>query len=156
MVGLACRSVRELEDMDFESEPVGVIVEEHSAIVEVSATCQSVRLQKGDINPVIKEVNVDGPTSVWGMSVEEVINAKTKDEDLDIIRQWLEGTGSPSDGGLFLASPGAKFYGINWDMVKIMDCILYFRKTNGDGWDMILPESLKGEAVRLNHDLSSS
>ena len=40
-------------------------------------------------------------------------------------------------------------------MVKIMDGIHYFRKKNGDGWDMILPESLKGEAVRLNHDLPS-
>ena len=61
-----------------------------------------------------------------------------------------------SEGTLFLASPSAKFYWINKDMVQIMDGILYFRKKNGDGWDMILPESLKGEAVRLNHDLPSS
>ena len=47
VVGVACRSVRELEDMDFESEKGGGIVEESPAIVEVSATCQSVRLQKG-------------------------------------------------------------------------------------------------------------
>ena len=33
MVGLACRSVRELENMDFASEPVGGIVEESPAIV---------------------------------------------------------------------------------------------------------------------------
>ena len=82
------------------------------------------------------------------MLVEEVINAQTKDEDLDIICQWLEGIGSPSEGALFLAIPGASFYWINRDMIKIMDGILYFRKKNGDGWDMILPESLKGEAVR--------
>ena len=95
VVGLACRSVRELEDMDFESEPVGGIVEEPHVIVEVSATCQSVRLRKGDINPVIKEVKADVPPSVWRMLVEEVINVQTKDENLNIIRQWLEGTGFP-------------------------------------------------------------
>ena len=88
----------------------------------------------GDINPVIKEVKVDGPPSVLGLLFEEVINAQTKDVDLDIIRQWLEGTGGPSEGGLFLASPGAKFYWIYRDMVKIMDGILDFRKRNGVGW----------------------
>ena len=89
------------------------------------------------------------------MLVKEVINVQTKIKDLDIIRQWLEGTGSPSEGALFLASPGAKFHWIKGDMVNIMDGILYFSKKNGDGWDMILPESLKGKAVRLNHDLPS-
>ena len=73
----------------------------------------------------------------------------------EIIQQWLESATSPSDGAIFLPSPGAKLYWIYKNRVRLMDGALYFQKKDSDGWDLILPESLKEEAMRLNHDLPS-
>ena len=115
------------------------------------------RLLRGEpVNVVIKEVKVDGPPCVWGVSVKEVKDSQTQDEDLKFIIEWLESAKCPSDGALFLASPSAKFYWINKDRVRFLDGTLYFMKKNSEGWDLILPESLKGEAIRLNHDLPAS
>ena len=114
VVGLACRSVRELGELDYETESEEGQAEELMATLEVSPCRlrgQSVKLVTTEnADPVIKEVKIDRPPSVWGLSVEKVISAQTKDEDLEIIQQWLEGATSPSDGAIFLASPGAKFY----------------------------------------------
>ena len=108
------------------------------------------------VNLVIKELKVDGLPCVWGFSVEKVKDAQTQDKDLKFIHEWLESAKSPSDDALFLASPSAMFYWINKDSVRIMDSTLYFMKMNSEGWDLILTESLKGEAIRLNPDLPSS
>ena len=48
------------------------------------------------------------------------------------------------------------FTGLTRIWLKLWMAFSILGKKNGDGWDMILPESLKGEAVRLNHDLPSS
>ena len=82
VVGLACRSVRELGELDYEKDSEEGQAEEPMATLEVSPRGQSVKLvttEKAD--PVIKEVKIDGPPSVWGLSVEEMISAQTKDED---------------------------------------------------------------------------
>ena len=141
--GLVCRSVRELDDSYFDAKPDEAAMEGPPAVVEISPTTQGVTVIKGERRePVIREVRTEGPSCIWGLSVEEIVKAQSQDGNLEIVSKWSTEANCPSEGALFLASPDAKYFWINKDRVRMIG-VLYLQKKTGEDLDLILPERLK-------------
>ena len=85
--------------------------------------------------------------------MEEIVKAQSQDGNLEIVSKWSTEANCPSEGALFLASPDAKYFWINKDGVRMIG-VLYLQKKSGEDLDLILPERLKEEAIRLNHIFS--
>lgn len=55
-----------------------------------------------------------------------------------------------------MASLCAKAYWLNKELVLLIDGVLYRQRVSGDEKHLVLPASIKQEAIRLNHDLPSA
>ena len=118
-----------------------------------------------DVNlfkPVVSSGDVNAPSSskpvlsCWGFEATEVQKLQHEDPDLAFLWGWLENKYKPSEADLFIASPAAKFYWLSKEEFVIINVILYHQRPDGSEKDLVMPEGLKEEALRLNHDLPSS
>ena len=62
----------------------------------------------------------------------------------------------PNVGGLFISSPGAKYYWLNEEMFQLVDGVLFRQKTDSKDLELVVPDSLKEQAMTLHHDIPSA
>ena len=84
----------------------------------------------------------------WGMDIEQVAQEHNKDTDLNIILACLRDKENPSDGALFFASQGSKFYWINKERCALIDNQLHCLNEEGTNLCWVLPLGMK-----LNNDI---
>ena len=91
--------------------------------------------------------------SSWGFSVKELCAAQKQDCDLKLILDWLKDGVVPESSVLFRASPAAKSYWLNKDQFQVICDVLYQKDPNREDLRLVIPKSLRGEAMRLSHSL---
>ena len=82
--------------------------------------------------------------------------AAITDLNLTFLWDWLENRIEPGEAALFIASPAAKYYWLSKEEFVIIGGLLYHQRPDGSEKDLVMPEGLKEEALKLNHDLPSS
>jgi hypothetical protein len=92
----------------------------------------------------------------WGFSVAELSQAQRQDEELLFVLGWLEGRMTPETSELFRASPAAKFYWLNKEQFLLLDDVMYQHDRESDDVRLVMPKSLREEAMALCHSLPSS
>ncbi len=55
-----------------------------------------------------------------------------------------------------MSSPATKAYWLNKEQFLLIDGVLYRQRNDTDEKDLVIPESMKQEALKMNHDLRSS
>ncbi|MCP3871092.1 MAG: DDE-type integrase/transposase/recombinase [Gammaproteobacteria bacterium] len=83
-----------------------------------------------------------------------VLRAQGEDDDLLFLSPWLKDATEPDMAELKLASQNQKFYWANRNRFKIAEGIIYHMGEERD--QLVIPKSLKGEILRLCHDIPSS
>ena len=106
-----------------------------------------------DIRTQVISLGVTEETSCWGFSWKGLKEAQASDENLQIILDWVKSGNKPEEGVLFLASPAAKSYWRNKEQFLLMDEVQYKTRNNTDEKDLVMPTSLKEEAIQLSHDI---
>ena len=94
--------------------------------------------------------------SCWGFSYDELKTEQEKDKDLNFVIQWLNTKEEPGEGSLFICSPEAKYYWLNKEMFKLVDSVLFRQKTISNDLELVVPDSLKEQALFLHHDIPSA
>ncbi len=94
--------------------------------------------------------------SSWGFSVDELKEAQEKDNDLELIIEWLRTATQPGEGVLFLSSPATKSYWLNKEQFVLIEGVLYRNRDDSDEKDLVMPESLREQALEWNHDIPSA
>ena len=95
-------------------------------------------------------------SSCWGFNFEELKTEQGKDKNLKIIIQWLTTQEMPNEGSLFISSPEAKYYWLNKEMFQLVDEVLFRLKTDSKDLELVVPDSLKVQAMALHHDIPSA
>ena len=78
-----------------------------------------------------------------------------KDADFELVLPWLENGTIPDEGSVFISSPGAKYYWIHKEELKLNKGILW-RKKPENNMVMVIPRTLRETLVKGYHDLPSS
>ena len=94
--------------------------------------------------------------SCWGFSYDELKTEQEKDKDLKFVIQWLNTEEEPGEGNLFISSPEAKYNWVNKEMFKLVDSVLFRQKTSSNDLELVVPDSLKEQALFLHHDIPSA
>ena len=92
----------------------------------------------------------------WGLDVAELQKQQRRDDTLTFLLDWLDSKQVPSEADLFIASPAGKYYWLAKEEFLIIGGLLYHQRADKGDKDLVVPENLKQEAIRLNHDLPSS
>ena len=100
--------------------------------------------------------NASTTPTCWGFSVEDLKGAQEADDDMKIILAWLKQSTIPSERDLFLASAPAKAYWLNKERFLLIDGVVYRQRDSEDEKNLVLPASLREEAIRLDHDIPSA
>jgi transposase InsO family protein len=83
-------------------------------------------------------------------------DAQSQDGDLKFVRDWLVDAREPSEAELFVSSPAAKSYWLNKEQLVLIEGVLYEDDGMSGEKRLILPASLREQAMKLNHELPSS
>ena len=109
-----------------------------------------------DIRTQVISLGATEEPSCWGFSLKDLKEAQACDENLQIILDWVKTGNKPEEGVLFLASPAAKSYWLNKEQFLLIDEVLYKSRNDTDEKDLVMPTSLKEEAIQLSHDIPSA
>ena len=104
---------------------------------------------------VIPEATSEQP-SCWGFTFDELKTEQEKDKDLKIILHWLTNQEVPEEGDLFISSPEAKYYWVNKEMFQLVDGVLFRQKTDSRDLELVVPDSMKEQAIAWHHDIPSA
>ena len=63
--------------------------------------------------------------SVLNAITESIPKHLSKDEDFELFLPWLENGTIPDEGNVFISSPGAKYYWIHKEELKLENGILW-------------------------------
>ena len=107
-------------------------------------------------NSVTVAENTSEQLTCWGFSTDELKEEQEKDKDLKTVIHWLKTQEEPDQGILFLSSPESKYYWVNKDMFKLVDGVLFRQKTDSKDVELVVPDSLKDQALFLHHDIPSA
>ena len=107
-------------------------------------------------NSVTVAENTSEQLTCWGFSTDELKEEQEKDKDLKTVIHWLKTQQEPDQGILFLSSPESKYYWVNKDMFKLVDDVLFRQKTDSKDVELVVPDSLKDQALFLHHDIPSA
>ena len=55
-----------------------------------------------------------------------------------------------------ISSPGAKYYWLNKEIFRLVDRVLFRQKTDSKDLELVVPDSLKEQAMALHHDIPSA
>ena len=109
-----------------------------------------------DIRTQVISLGTTEEPSCWGFSLKDLKEAQANDENLQIILDWVKSSNKPEEGVLFLASLAAKSYWLNKEQFLLIDEVLYKTRNDTDEKDLVMPTSLKEEAIQLSHDIPSA
>ncbi len=84
--------------------------------------------------------------SAWGFSLEELREAQGKDQNLELILEWMKSSVKPEESALFIASPATKSYWLNKEQCVLIDGVLFRNRNDSDEKDLVVPESLSDGA----------
>ncbi|XP_045167543.2 uncharacterized protein LOC123530833 [Mercenaria mercenaria] len=87
---------------------------------------------------------------------DELQTEQAKDKNLRIIIDWLKRQKEPDEGILFLSSPEAKYYWLNKEVFLFIDGVLFKKNPDAEDLQLVVPESLKEQALIWHHDIPSS
>ncbi len=126
-------------------------------VVELSSNFKARDTNYASVRPVTGPIidstsddnNDDSP---WDDDL--VRTAQQQDDDLEFLRNWLSDDSEPDYASLNLAGQNKKFYWSNRDRFKMSDGIIYHMGKEDD--QLVIPESLKGDILKLCHDIPSS
>ena len=115
----------------------------------------------GKVNLNVCNVQVQGQDrklaqACWGFDILQVCKAQKEDTNLRIILDWLEKKEIPNERDLFLASPASKSYWLNKEQFVLIEGLLYRERRDEHEKDLVVPETMKQEALGMNHDLPSA
>jgi transposase InsO family protein len=94
--------------------------------------------------------------SCWGYTLEDLIQAQASDTELQILLAWLKDAVVPSEGDLFRTSPAVKFYWLNKELFQLVDGVLYKKREDTTGMDLVIPVQLRNSALESCHDLPTA
>ncbi|MES9881792.1 MAG: integrase zinc binding domain-containing protein [Sedimenticola sp.] len=97
----------------------------------------------------------DAPSN-WGFSNKDLIDEQAKDNDLQVLLEWLNNYAVPGQDTLFLSSPVDKLYWLNKELFTLIDGVLFRNQPDSDETDLVLPSSLRKVAFEWNHDIPSA
>ena len=60
----------------------------------------------------------------------------------------------PKEGSLFISSPGAKYYWLSKEIFQLVDGILFRQKMDSKDLELVVPDTLKEQAMALHHDIT--
>ena len=126
-------------DVSYGITHMDVIVHEDSPIVFVNGVT---------IDDTTPSTDVDLTSS------ESLRKEQESDPQLHCLRRWLISKEEPDEGTIFLLDPTGKFFWINRDLFLIKDGIIW--KKDDDKPLLVIPQSLRQEVIKLNHDLPSA
>ena len=103
-----------------------------------------------------KQLNVNAALLSESNAITESIPEHLrKDTDFELVLPWLENGTIPDEGSVFISSPGAKYYWIHKEELKLNKGILW-RKQPEKNMVMVIPRTLRETVVKGYHDLPSS
>jgi predicted nucleic acid-binding OB-fold protein len=88
--------------------------------------------------------------------VVELREAQKQDVELLFVLDWVRRKADPKNSVQFRASPAAKSYWLNKEQFHLLDYVLYQNDPQHEDVRLVMPKSLKWEAISLNHGLPSS
>lgn len=88
--------------------------------------------------------------------MDKINEAQTADRSFSMILDWLRTKTEPSERDLFLSSPAAKSYWLNKEQFLLIGEVLYRQRDDNQEKDLMVPESLREQAMEANHDLPSA
>jgi transposase InsO family protein len=94
--------------------------------------------------------------SFWGYSSEELANRQAMDPDLRMLLAWLGGKEEPTEGELLLTSPAVKAYWVNREFFCLDHNVLWRKRKDELGLDLVVPVTLQAETLRLNHNVPTA
>lgn len=95
-------------------------------------------------------------STCWGFTFEQLKAEQATDKDLNIILDWLSTGNVPGEGIIFLASPEAKYYWLNKELFQLVDGVLFKKKLDSTDLELVVPDSLKEQAMAWHHDIPSA
>ena len=123
-----------------------------STYIEIQAEEDGYRVKVCNVEVQRPDFNL----ACWGFGIAEVQTAQKKDQSLTILLEWLVNNTVPSERDLFLSSPAVKAYWLEKEQFLLIGGILYHQRPEREEKDLVVPESLREEAIRVSHDLPSS
>ena len=125
------------------SEPVGTGILKHSTLKIIDSSDSSSRI----VRTVTTEDEI-------GLS-EELKQETAKDSDFGLVLPWLSEGVIPSEETVFSASPGATFYLIHKQELRLKNGVLR-RQIPDQGQVMVVPEGFKERLLRGYYDIPST
>lgn len=101
----------------------------------------------------------EGPTSLVGLTPEEMSLSQSNDPELGLILDWLGGELEPDEGELFLTSPAVKHYYINRSLLHLDSNKVLWKEIEEGGEKkkvLIVPRELRREVLRLCHEVPAA
>ena len=94
--------------------------------------------------------------SCLGFTFKELKGEQAKDDNLCIILDWLLIEKVPEQGTLFLSSPESKYYWLNKELFALIDGVLFRKRLDSKNIELVVPASLKEQAMLWHHDIPSA
>ena len=98
-------------------------------------------------------------TLTWfeGYSHEDLIEMQNKDNSINTLKVWILQDKEPTQAEVKLSSPATRSFWINKKFLKVKNDLLYYQWEEDWGYRLLLivPDQLKEEVIRLNHDIKS-
>ena len=92
----------------------------------------------------------------WGHDKDDLVQKQTDEPALQILLNWLKDKNEPSPATLKRASPEEKYFWINKELFLLEDGVLWKKNLEDEDRVLVVPRALRGEILRLNHDLPSA